>query len=91
MTTPLSDTSPEVAELLIRLQRELPPWRKLAQVEQMNATVRFLIIQGIRLRHPDADDTEIRRRFADIVLGQELAAKAFGPAPWAEQEQEEES
>ncbi len=81
MSQYLSDTSPEAEQVMLTLLRQMPPWRKLEQVEQMNATVKFLILEGLHQRHPEADEQEIKRRLADILLGEELAAKAFGA--WA--------
>ena len=77
----LTDTRPEAEAVLIELLRQAPSWRKLAQVGQMNATVRLLLIQGLRQRHPDADEGEIQRRLASLLLGQELAEVVYGPLP----------
>ena len=77
----LTDTRPEAEAVLIELLRQAPPWRKLAQVGQMNATVRLLLIQGLRQRHPDADESEIQRRLASLLLGQEVAEVLYGPLP----------
>jgi hypothetical protein len=77
----LTDTQPEAEAVLIELLRQAPPWRKLAQVGQMNVTVRLLLIQGLCQRHPDADESEIRRRLAALLLGQEVAEVVYGPLP----------
>ncbi len=77
----LTDTQPEAKQMLLELLRQMPPWRKLAQVGQMNATVRLLAVQGLRQRHPQANEVEIQRRLADILLGKEMAALVYGPLP----------
>jgi hypothetical protein len=75
------DTSPEAERVLIELLRQTPRWRRLQLADQMSLTVRNLCLAGLRRRHPEATEAEIRRRFADLYLGPELAAKAYGPPP----------
>jgi len=79
MSTPFSDTRPEAERVLIDLLRKAPAWRKLEMVGQMNQTVRELALSGLRQRHPNATPEELRRRLADLLLGPELAARAYGP------------
>ena len=81
MNPTLSDTSPEAERVLIEMMRQAPVWRRLEIVGEMNATVRLLILSGLRQRHPGATPEELRRRMADILLGPELAARAYGPLP----------
>ena len=79
MRTQSPDTSPEAERVLIELLRQTPPWRRLQLADRMSATARSLCLAGIRSRHPQATEAEIRRRFAEIHLGPELAAKVLGP------------
>jgi hypothetical protein len=79
MTPVFSDTSPETERVLFALLREMPPWRKLEMVAQLNQMVRELALSGLRERYPQADEAEVRRRLADLVLGPDLAKKAYGP------------
>jgi hypothetical protein len=37
-----------------------------------------LAMAGLRRRYPNADNEEIRRRLADLLLGEELAHKVYG-------------
>jgi hypothetical protein len=74
-----ADTSPEIEQVLFAMLREMPAWRKLDLVAQLNQTVRELALSGLRERYPQADEAEVRRRLADLVLGSELAEKAYGP------------
>ena len=76
-----ADTRPEAEAVLIKLLRQAPPWRKLHMVGQLNQTVRTLALSGLRQRHPQATDQELRRRLADLLLGPDLAAQAYGPLP----------
>ena len=79
MSLDFSDTSPETERVLFALLREMPAWRKLDLVAQLNQTVRELALSGLRERYPQADEAEIWRRLADLVLGAELAEKVYGP------------
>jgi hypothetical protein len=81
MRTQSPDTSPEAERVLIELLRRAPAWRRLQLADRMSATVRELCLAGLRSRHPKASEAEMRRRFADIHLGPDLAAKVFGPPP----------
>ncbi|HEY9793196.1 MAG TPA: hypothetical protein V6D22_22540 [Candidatus Obscuribacterales bacterium] len=75
----LSDTSPEAEEVLINLLRNKTPAEKLDMVCKLNATVRELAIQGIRERHGDISDSQVRRLLSDVLLGQDLALTVYGP------------
>ena len=79
MRTQSPDTSPEAERVLIELLRQAPAWRRLQLTDRMSATTRQLCLAGIRSRHPQASPAEMRRRFAEIHLGSELAARVYGP------------
>jgi hypothetical protein len=81
MTTLFADTGPEAERVLIELLRQAPVTRKLEMLGQMNATARQLALQGLRARHPEATEAQLRRYLADLLLGPELAARAYGPRP----------
>jgi len=73
------DTDPETERVLVELLRSAPAWRKLEMVGQINEAVRILALSGLRSNYPDDSPERLRRRLADLLLGAELAAKAFGP------------
>ncbi|VAW35919.1 hypothetical protein MNBD_CHLOROFLEXI01-1474 [hydrothermal vent metagenome] len=73
-----ADTSPEAEAILFKLLREAPAWRKLEMLEGLNRTARQLALAGLRQRHPNASAKELRRRLANLLLGEELAAQAYG-------------
>jgi len=83
MFSDLTDTSPEIEALQIKLLRQTSPARKLELLAQMNATVRALALSGLRTRHPEDPPDIIKRRLADLILGAELADKVYGRAPYA--------
>jgi hypothetical protein len=75
----LGDTHPEIERTQIERLRQMPAWRKIELVGDMNETVRTLALAGLRQRHPDDTPAQRRRRLADLMLGPELAARAYGP------------
>jgi hypothetical protein len=77
----ISDTSPEIERLQIEALRQMPAWRKLKLVAELNETVRTLALAGLRQRHPHDTPDQLRRRLAGLLLGEELALKAYGPLP----------
>jgi len=79
MSSLVSDTRPEAEAVLIRLLRHAPSWRKLEMVDQLNQSVKLLALTGLRQRFPQDDEKHLRRRLADLLLGEELALKAYGP------------
>lgn len=81
MKTQSPDTSFEAEQVLIELLRRAPAWRRLQLTDRLSATVRELCLAGLRARHPKASEIQLRRRFADLHLGPDLAAKAYGLIP----------
>jgi hypothetical protein len=53
-------------------------------MEQLNQAARELALAGLRRRHPAAGPEELCRRLAELLLGPELAARAYGPEPGGE-------
>jgi hypothetical protein len=81
MSALFPDTGPEAEQVLIELLRRAPVARKLEMLGQMNAAARMLALQGLRVRHPNANEAQLQRYLADLLLGAELAARAYGPRP----------
>jgi len=75
----ISDTHPKIEAFQIQLLREVPSWRKANMLGQMFQTMKELAYQGLRQRHPDAGENELRRRLAGVILGEELAEQVYGP------------
>jgi hypothetical protein len=73
------DTHPDAERVQIELMRKAPTWRKLDLLGQLNETAKLFAISGLRRRHPGATESEIRRRLADLILGEELAERVYGP------------
>ena len=79
MTQVFPDTPPETERALFAMLREMPPWRKLEMVAQLNQAGRELALAGLQTRHPNAPRDELLRRLADMLLGAELAKQVYGP------------
>jgi hypothetical protein len=73
-----SDTDPQMNALQVRLLREAPAWRKLEMLAQLNKSACLLALSGLRQRYPQAKDSELHRRLASLLLGEELARKVYG-------------
>jgi len=83
MTSYYSDTHPKMEALQIRLLREAAPWRKMEMLAGLNASAKALALSGLRQRHPGATESELRRRLAGLLLGEELARKVYGKPQYA--------
>ena len=79
MKTQSPDTSPEAERVLFDLLRKASPARKFELIVDANLTSRELALCGLRMRHPQATPQQLQRRLASLWLGDELAAKAYGP------------
>ena len=74
-----NDTTPNIEHIRIERLRQMPSWRKLALMAEMSQTVRTLALSGLRQRFPDDTPAQRQRRLADLLLGEELAARVYGP------------
>ncbi|WKZ47894.1 MAG: hypothetical protein QY306_00835 [Anaerolineales bacterium] len=73
-----SDTHPKMEALQIKLWRQASPTRKMEMLAQLNNSVRILALAGLRTRFPHANEAELRRRLASLILGDDLARKVYG-------------
>ena len=78
MQTLAADTHPEAERVLIKLWRNATPARKMAMVLNANCTARALALTGLRERFPGELSARLKRRLADMWLGPDLAARAYG-------------
>ncbi len=74
----LSDTHPKIVAMQLDLLRDAPPWRKAHMLGQMYQTTKQLAMVGLRQRHPDASEADLRFRLAVLLLGPELAESTYG-------------
>lgn len=78
MLTMSRDTSPEAEKVLIELLRAAPAWKRLHRIASLNAAIRDIHLSGMRQRYPNESPEQLKRRYADEVLGSELASKVYG-------------
>jgi hypothetical protein len=81
MATQARDTSADAERVQFQIWREMPAWRKLELVAQMNETVRELAMLGLRQRYPNASRDELKRRYVALILGEELSTRVYGELP----------
>jgi hypothetical protein len=74
------DTTSDAERVQIELWRSMPPSRKAELTGAMFRSLHELTLAGLRGRHPDADEAELRMRWAWLTLGAELASRAFPEA-----------
>ncbi len=79
-----SDTHPKMEALQIELLRQASPTRKMNMLAQLNASARLLALTGLRSQYPGASEAELRRKLADLLLGEDLARKFLGASSHAE-------
>ncbi|MHB9034609.1 MAG: hypothetical protein ACYC6L_16370 [Anaerolineae bacterium] len=81
MKTLSPDTSPEAERVLIELLRKMPTWRKLELQAGLNSMMRSMRLVNLRAHYPNLKETQLKRLLAGELLGEELAAKVYGPLP----------
>ncbi|HEY0872329.1 MAG TPA: hypothetical protein VGD94_02570 [Vicinamibacterales bacterium] len=78
MTVPLAhDTSPDIERRQIERWRDMSPAEKAAIITGLTRAAREMALAGVRHRHPDATPHEVFLRLGVLLLGKELARKAY--------------
>jgi hypothetical protein len=72
----LPDTSAAALERQREAFRRMTPERRLALAAEMSDEIRAIAESGIRGRHPDWSDEEVREALVIILLGRGLARRA---------------
>lgn len=67
-----SDTSPDADRAQIEAYRRMSGSDRLATAFRLIALARRATLSGIRARHPDYDEEQVRRAYARLVLGDQL-------------------
>lgn len=73
------DTDARIERAQIEILKRIPPWRKLKLLGDACETNRALMLAGLRSRHPDSSEDELRRRLMDLLLGEKTATQIWGP------------
>lgn len=78
MRTLAEDTDPRVEQVLIELWRQATPARKLSLMFDTTRALQAVALAGLREQHPHDPPARLRRRFADVWLGPDLAQRVYG-------------
>ena len=81
MSALYSDTDPKIEAMQIQLWRQATPMLKMNMLAELNSFARMLALAGLRSRYPQAGESELRRKLAGLLLGEELARKVYGDLP----------
>ena len=76
--TTVSDTDSEVRRRVVLRLRQMTPGEKAAIVHSLNRSCDALAVAGIKQRHPDAGDSEVRMRLGVLKVGKDLMKQAYG-------------
>lgn len=66
---PELDTSPAAHAIQMRLYREAGPQRRAEMAAEMSDLIREMCRAGVRARHPELSDAEVRREMLRIFYG----------------------
>lgn len=59
----------------------MPPARKAALIDAWSRDLRVLALAGLRQRHPEDGEDELRWRLGALLLGERAARAALGDPP----------
>jgi hypothetical protein len=71
------DTSPEAHQAQAEAYRRMGGTARSAVMFRLTDLARRNAIAGIRERHPEYDETQVRRAFGRLVLGEDLARQVW--------------
>ena len=72
-----SDTSVEASAVQLEAYRRMSPEARLRVGLELTEISRQLLVAGIRRRHPDYDDADVRLAFLRLWLGPDLFRRAY--------------
>ncbi len=71
------DTHPEAAAVLFEIYRRMPPLRRFELALEMGEMARSLSAAGVRSRHPDYSEEQVRLAVIRLSLGEVLFHQVF--------------
>jgi hypothetical protein len=77
----MRDTSPAQQDEYFARLRALTPEERLRIVSRLNRGVRRMALAGMKLRHPEASEQELRVRLVVRLYGREFAQRHFKDVP----------
>lgn len=73
----LDDTSPSAQSIQIKILQKMSPDERLSIALELAATSRELLAQGVRKRHPEYSEDEVRLAVIRLQLPEALFQKAY--------------
>lgn len=74
------DTPPEASALQLEAYRRMSPGARLRVGLELTEVSRQLLVAGIRHRHPDYDEADVRLAFLRLWLGPDLFRRVYPAA-----------
>lgn len=74
------DTDPKALAVQTEILRRMPPWRKMQLVVEACRAADAMTLAGLRRRHPEASEDELRLRRIHLSLGDALFETVYGRA-----------
>jgi hypothetical protein len=71
------DTTEEAARVQREVYRRMSPARRLQLIFEMNESLRELLAAGVRSRHPDYTEAQIKLAVVRLWLGRDLFERAY--------------
>lgn len=76
-----ADTSPQIHAMQLQVYRSMSPQRRLSIAVEMSEEVFAIAADGIRARHPDYDEDQLRWALLRLRLGDDLFREVWPRAP----------
>ncbi|MCB9605660.1 MAG: hypothetical protein H6716_03660 [Polyangiaceae bacterium] len=71
------DTAPAAHTVQLRLYRQMSPEQRSALALRMSDEIREIAAAGIRQRHPEYTEAEVRRALVCLLYGRESAQRVW--------------
>jgi predicted RNA polymerase sigma factor len=72
-----ADTTLEAARVQFEVFRRMRPDRRLELALEMSTALRNVAASGVRSRHPDYSEEQVKLAVARLTLGDELFSRAY--------------
>jgi hypothetical protein len=72
-----ADTTLEAFQVQVGIFRRMSPERRLAMVFEMSNNLRRVAASGVRSRHPDYSEEQVRLAVIRLTLGQRLFREVY--------------
>jgi hypothetical protein len=72
-----ADTTLEAARVQFEVFRRMPPGKRLELAFQMSDSLRQLVASGVRSRHPEYSEDQVRLAVIRLTLGEKLFRQAY--------------